>query len=234
MIATGGQGKVEVSCGDAAQLWDEFRPALHRLTVRFQSAGFSDQREVRFGLREFVPRGSQFAINGRTTFLRGKRDGCVFPETGHPPMEAAGWLKYLSVCRDYGINHIRFHTWTPPEAAFAAADQLGMYLQPELPFWGAYSSAIREALWPEAERIIEAYGNHPSFVMLALGNECGGDRAIMAEMVKSLRARDRRHLYAQGSNNYFWDPTLAENDDYWTTVRVRNVPRGPIYTRSVW
>ncbi|MCU7497148.1 MAG: hypothetical protein HF311_16875, partial [Ignavibacteria bacterium] len=165
-------------------------------------------------------KGTQFAVNGRTTFLRGKHDGCVFPLTGHPPMDEAGWLKYLKICRQYGINHIRFHTWTPPEAAFAAADALGMYLQPELPYWGEYNETIQKAMMPEAERILKAYGNHPSFVIFTLGNECGGSRDVMAAMVSDLRARDPRHLYAQGSNNFYWDPSPGAGDDFWTTMRT--------------
>ena len=118
-----------------APRWDEFAPQLLRLTADLKAGPVSDQRTVTFGFHEFKTAGTQFAVNGRTTFLRGKHDGCVFPLTGHPPMDVEGWLKYLRVCQDYGLNHIRFHTWTPPDAAFTAADQLGMYLQPELPFW---------------------------------------------------------------------------------------------------
>jgi len=210
--------------------WDEFSPQLAVATVRMRSAGgLSDEREVVFGFREFANAGGHFAVNGRATFLRGKHDACVFPLTGHPPMDAEGWLKYFRVCRDYGINHIRFHTWTPPEAAFEAADQLGLYLQPELPYWGSYSDATSRALLPEAERILRAYGNHPSFVMFALGNECSGSREVMAAMIKQLRQRDNRRLYAQGSNNFFQDPTLAEGDDYWTTVRTRTAKGGPVH-----
>jgi hypothetical protein len=47
---------------------------------------------------------------------------------------------------------------------------------------------------PEAERILQAYGNHPSFVMMALGNECGGSREVMAGMVRDLRRKDPRRL----------------------------------------
>ena len=225
----GGGATINVPLGEGAKLWDEFHPVLYTLTVRLEAANSCDERSVVFGLREFTHQRGQFVINGRATFLRGKHDGCVFPLTGHPPMDVAGWLKYFGVCRQYGINHIRFHTWTPPEAAFAAADQLGLYLQPELPYWGAYGAEQRDALLPEAERILRCYGNHPSFVMLALGNECGGSRPIMADMVQQLRLWDNRHLYAQGSNNFFWDPQLAEGDDYWTTVRTRTAPGGPVH-----
>jgi len=211
-----------------APQWDEFTPHLLRLTADLQMGPAGDAREVLFGFHNFKTLGTQFNVNGRTTFLRGKHDGCVFPLTGHPPMEVEGWLKYLRICQDYGINHIRFHTWTPPDAAFAAADQLGMYLQPELPFWGKYDEAAVAALRPEAERILRAYGNHPSFAMLSLGNECGGSRAVLSNLVAELRHRDPRRLYAQGSNNFLGDPQLAGGDDYWTTFRTRQGAAGNV------
>ena len=224
-----GFATIQAPLGRGAQLWDEFHPNLYQLEIRLAADEMSDERTVTFGLREITCPKTQFAINGRTTFLRGKHDGCVFPLTGHPPMDAAGWLKYFMVCREYGINHVRFHTWTPPESAFEAADQLGLYLQPELPYWGNYTAAQCDALMPEAERILKTYGNHPSFVMMALGNECSDNGQVTGDMVRRLRQRDRRHLYARGSNNFFWAPSVAEGDDYWTTVRTRTAEGGPMH-----
>lgn len=227
-VAKGG-GTVEAQLKlTGAPRWDEFTPQLLKLTAELKAEAARDRREVSFGLREFKTQRAQFVVNGRTTFLRGKHDGCVFPLTGHPPMDVAGWLSYLRVCQDYGINHIRFHTWTPPDAAFTAADQLGMYLQPELPFWGKWDEATVAALQPEAEGILRAYGNHPSFAMFSLGNECGGSRAVMSNLVAQLRERDPRRLYAQGSNNFLGDPQLAGGDDYWTTFRTRQGAAGNV------
>ena len=214
-----------------SRCWDEFLPEMFWLEIDLEAkdvnakpgaVSYRDKASEPFGLREFKTKGTQFTINGRPTFLRGKHDACVFPLTGHPPMELDGWEKYFFTCRQYGINHVRFHTWCPPEAAFAAADNLGVYLQPELPNWSQFDgkSAHDRYLWQEAERIVRTYGNHPSFVMLSLGNEMGGDVAAMAKLVKHLHEIDARHLYAQGSNNFFWKPKVAEGDDYWTTVRT--------------
>jgi hypothetical protein len=228
--ASGAVAEVGLPLGAEAPLWDEFDPRLCELTVQLRADGIHDERKVAFGLRKFAAVGSQFAINGRTTFLRGKHDACVFPLTGHPPMDVQGWRDYFRVCQAYGINHVRFHTWTPPEAAFAAADELGIYLQPELPFWGTYDETVKRALMPEAERILKVFGNHPSFVMFSLGNECFGSRAVMASMIQTMRERDgHRRLFAQGSNNFYSDPTLAEGDDYWTSFRVRKEPGGPAF-----
>jgi len=99
---------------------------------------------------------------------------------------------------------------------------LGIYLQPELynnggDYRGEEAGQYNLA---ESKRILAAYGNHPSFVMLALGNEMWGGRANRARAVAELRKCDPTRLYAQGSNNEFGHPTLAEGDDYWTTART--------------
>ena len=208
--------------GDGAEGWDEFTPALYTLSVSLDASGSADRREVRFGLRDFSARGpAQFRINGKTIFLRGRHDACVFPLTGYPPMSVEGWLRVFTISKSYGLNHHRFHTWTPPEAAFEAADQLGVYLQPELPNWSAYgeSPAHDDFLRAEGERLLRAFGNHPSFVMLSLGNELGGDQEARAAFVKHFRELDGRHLYAQGTNN--WVPFVPKGDDYFASFQVR-------------
>jgi len=226
--ADGGSAEVALPLGDRPALWDEFHPALNELSVKFTGdGGVSDQRRITFGLRSFASRDRQFTINGRTTFLRGKHDGCVFPLTGHPPMELDGWRRYFRVCREYGINHVRFHSWVPPEAAFEAADQMGIYLQAELPFWGDFDQHVKSVLQPEAVAIMRRLGNHPSFVMFSLGNENRGNRDVMASLVSELRGLDPRHLYAQGTNAFMWDPQLPPGDDYLISAKAKNTPDSP-------
>ncbi len=216
--------EVNYPLGDNAQYWDEFSPVLYKLVVSLDasSAGkkYADSREVVFGLRDFKAKGTQFNINGRTTFLRGKHDACVFPLTGYPPMTVAGWLKVFNIAKSYGINHYRFHTWCPPEAAFEAADQLGIYMEPELPNWANFGEPNHDNFClAEGERLLKTFGNHPSFVMLSLGNELSGKQELMAPVVKHFRQLDSRHLYAQGTNNWFG--MVDSNDDFWVSWQVR-------------
>lgn len=216
--------EVNYPLGDNAQYWDEFSPVLYRITVSLDasSAGkkYADSREVTFGLREFKAKGTQFNINGRTTFLRGKHDACVFPLTGYPLMTVDNWLRVFNIAKSYGINHYRFHTWCPPEAAFEAADQAGIYMEPELPNWANFGEPNHDSFClAEGERLLKTFGNHPSFVMLALGNELGGKQEIMAPVVRQLRLLDSRHLYAQGTNNWFG--MVDPNDDFWVSWQVR-------------
>ena len=224
----GTNAEIQLSLGPDAALWDEFHPALHELTVHLSGAGIADEQRVSFGLRNFATRDRQFTINGRTTFLRGKHDACVFPLTGHPPMELDGWLKYFRTCQSYGINHIRFHTWTPPEAAFAAADQLGFYLQPELPFWGDLKESVKTALKPEATQILARLGNHPSFVMFSMGNEHWGGRDVVMSLVAELRALDSRHLYVRGTSAFSSESRQPAGDDYLVTSAVKGGTNGAL------
>jgi len=218
--AAAGEVTATLPLGADAQLWDEFSPALYRLAVRLVAPTGSDERILTTGLREFRASGTQFAINGRTTFLRGEVNCCVFPLTGHPPMDVAGWRAYYRVLLDHGLNHVRFHSWTPPDAAFTAADELGLYVQTELPFWGEWNDSIRTALLPEAEAILRAYGHHPSFVALTLGNEHRGERAPMTALVATLRTLDPGRLYAEGANNFLTAPSQSPADNFWITARV--------------
>lgn len=223
-----------------AKLWSEFHPDLY--TIRYSlSTPLSPLRvvagEAVFGMREFAIRGTQFAINGKTTFLRGKHDACVFPLTGYAPMTVEEWERILRIAKSYGINHYRFHTWCPPEAAFEAADRVGIYMQPELPVWGSIGAKAKQMkgdveqkldndpvqsrtdyLREEGLRILRAYGHHPSFVMFSLGNEMSGSMEVMADLINTYRQYDPTKLYAQGSNNFLSNPRLVKGDDYWTTT----------------
>jgi hypothetical protein len=206
-----------------ARSWDEFSPVLYTLGVALaarRGPEFQlDTVSVRFGLREFVAQDARFRVNGRPTFLRGKHDACVFPLTGYPPMTVEGWRRVFRVAKEWGINHYRFHTWCPPRAAFDAADELGVYLQPELPNWADFGEpAHDDFLRAEGERLLRAFGNHPSFVMLSLGNELGGRQARMAPFVSLFQRTDPRHLYAQGTNDWF--PGPGAGDDYYASFQV--------------
>ena len=210
--------------GSEMLTWSEFNPALYKLSVTLlEDNDEIDNREIDFGMREFKNNGTQFSINGITTFLRGKHDACVFPLTGYPPMDVDGWLRVYNIAKTYGINHYRFHTWCPPEAAFQAADIAGIYLQPELPIWYSFRAADSsqvEFMMKEGKRIMDDYGNHASFVMFALGNEIWEDRNTLQKMVSDLREYDDRHLFATGSNNRAGNPSYCEGDDFWVSFRT--------------
>ena len=171
--------------------------------------------------------GGQFRAGGHPVFLRGKHDACVFPLTGHTPMDKATWVHYFQRCKDYGINHVRFHSWCPPEAAFAAADELGIYLQPELPFWGTLEGEeLVSFLTKEGLNIVRTYGRHPSFALFSLGNELWGDPAVMREMVDTFRAEAPQILYTNGTNAYLGWQGYVDGMDFFATCRTKGEAYG--------
>jgi len=223
----------------AIEPWSEFSPTVQALDVSIASssaAGFFDEAHVRFGMRRLSTSGRRMMLNGRVIHLRGTVDNGSFPLKGYPPTDVATWRARFQTCKDYGFNLVRFHSWCPPEAAFTAADDLGLILQVENPMWigdGRISAdALRtEFIRQEAEAIVDTYGNHPSFGLMTMGNELGsGLDVFLGRLVPSLQQLDPRHLYASTSapdnplrpDNYFvsagprWqnlrgDPRLEKN-----------------------
>ena len=221
--------------GDAMQLWSEFHPTLYHLDITLQGKKFTDSSTADFGMREFATQGTQFTINGLKTFLRGTHDACVFPLTAYAPTDEESWARLFRIARQYGINHYRCHSYTPTEAAFAAADKAGIYMHVELPLWGTIDSAkvdLNCFLLREAEMVLEKFGNHPSFVGLGLGNELWGDVDLMRTWLDAFRKQDNRHLYSFGSNNMLGWKGYQEGEDYFITCRMGAGEGYSTHTRS--
>lgn len=225
--------EITMPMGGKAHLWSEFHPDLYTLTARLTGKQSEDTQSRTFGLRKFTTEGTQFVINGNKTFLRGTHDACVFPLTAYSPTDVDAWRRLFTIAKQYGINHYRFHSYTPTEAAFTAADEIGVYLHAELPMWGTIDSttvALNEFLFAEGEDALHCFGNHPSFVSFGLGNELWGDNDLMARWIDEYRAQDPRHLYNQGSNNDLgfrgpkWkmdaEGRRVPAEDFYTTCRV--------------
>lgn len=212
--------------------WSDENPALYRLTVVMDGA---DSLSTIFADRNFRTDGHRFTINGKPTFLRGKHDACVFPLTAYAPMDRDSWLHYFHTLKEYGINHVRFHSWCPPEACFEAADETGFYLQPELPFWGDFNSSdskLMDYLHNEGSQILKAYGHHPSFVMMALGNELWGDIDKMRAFTNDFRNADSTKVYTFGSNFYLGYKGVQPGIDYLTTCRIGGEAWGQYNTHT--
>jgi len=218
--ARGGTIDITAGLGADARLWDEFEPALHNFTVVLfanDDAAHAiniDWRELSFGLRDLTTQGTQFLINGRKAFIRGTLECGIFPKTGHPPMEEQEWRRIIGVAKAHGLNLLRFHSYCPPEAAFRAADELGMYFQIET-CWANQSTTLGDGkpvdqwVYEETERILRTYGNHPCFLLMPYGNEPGGERtgSYLAKYVTHFKARDPRQYWTSGSG---W-PQLPQN-----------------------
>lgn len=226
-------GIVEIFLAEAPAGWNEFHPRLY--TLELSAGAFT--RTVRFGFRSYAAKGHALYVNGVKTFMRGNVDNCNFAKTGAPPTDKRSWLDIFRTLKyEDGINLVRFHSWCPPGAAFEAADEIGMYLMPEVGVWTDSWMAGRDKSRPaphplgkgydvdefvkrELKDIVDAYGNHPSFVSLGLGNELGNsDFKVMADWIGDTRRYDPRRLYFASTAR-----TITEEDDFSVTHLVPGI-----------
>jgi hypothetical protein len=218
----------ELPMGDNLRPWDEFSPALYALTVSMTSKvgdqTFADRQTLSFGMRKLSTRGTQFTMNGRPVFLRGTLECAIFPLTGYPPTDVPSWQRIYRIIKPYGLNFIRFHSWCPPEAAFTAADIEGVMIQAEGPQANVPAGVDKQRdafVEQELLRMIRAYGNHPSFCLMTLGNEYGGSDALLSHWVDMLIKEDPRHLYSSASS-----AQITANRQFTESGRPRGV-QGP-------
>ena len=206
--------------GDDMLTWSEFEPNLYRLDVELSTKTGKDYKTATFGMREFHSEGTRFQINGAPVFIRGTLECAIFPLTGYASMDADYWTKIYKRCKEFGLNHVRFHSWCPPRVAFEIADREGIYLQVECGTWTGVGNGtyIDEWLYAESERIVKEFGNHPSFVMMCHGNEPSGRNSggYLSKFVDYWKAKDSRRVYTSGAG---W-PDLP-NNEYWSTLLPR-------------
>jgi len=209
--AAGGQFEVGLPVPNAKP-WSEFTSAIFRCEA--QLAGSDDWKIATFGFRDISTDRTQLLLNEKKIFIRGTLECCIFPLTGHPPTDVASWKRVIEVAKAHGLNLIRFHSYCPPAAAFEAADTLGFYFQVET-CWANQSTTLGDGkpvdqwVYDETDRILKAYGNHPSFLLMPYGNEPGGQQAntFLAKYVEHFKSKDPRRLWTSGSG---W-PQLPEN-----------------------
>jgi len=209
---------IDYPLGEEVKLWNEFTASLYRVkvTLKGSDGNIIDQDSENFGMREFRVEGTRFSVNGMPVFLRGTTECCVFPLTGYPPTDYESWAKVLETCKDYGLNHVRFHSYCPPEAAFDAADRLGIYFHVECSSWANSGTSVGDGgeidrfIYDESDRIISEYGNHPSFCMLAYGNEPAGNNQneYLGKLLEYWKSIDRRRVYTSAAG---W-PVIPAND----------------------
>ncbi len=210
-----------------SKLWDEFNPNVYELAMMLmdENGEVIHQTKESFGMREVGLKEGRIAINEKPVFLRGDVDCAGFPLTGYPSMDEKEWERIFTTLKSYGLNHLRFHSWCPPEVAFDVADRLGIYLYAEGPLWANQGSAVGtggtvdDFIYNESQRVLETYGNHPSFIMFSYGNEPAGahQNTFLGDLINYLRSKDDRRLYTSGAG---W-PIIPENDFHVTSDYVR-------------
>ncbi len=210
--------------GTRFEHWSEFNPKVYTLRATIGGKGFHSEITGTFGMREFKTEGNQFILNGHPIYFRGTHFGGDFPLTGYPPTDVASWEKIFQTCKDWGLNHMRFHSWCPPEAAFEAADDLGVYLQVECGMWNEFTPGgeMEKMLYSETDRILRDFGNHPSLMLVSASNEAHGRwQPVLTKWVEHYRAEDPRHLYTPDTGWALIDePGPVTGADYLAIARI--------------
>jgi len=235
---------IKVSTEGKLKKWSEFTPEVYVLEVSLEAGKYRDTYTTEFGFSEVSHNGTKVLINGNPVFLRGNLDCVHFPLTGYPSCDVNDWERIFRLYKEYGLNHARFHSWCPPEAAFIAANRIGIYLQAEASIWidwwmsedmtlrgrpemdtrghpkGLGYDAERDSfVIDEMNRMVDVLGNHPSFTMFCIGNELGNsDFDIMNQWVADLKKKDPRRLYAVSTAR-----KITESDDYTATHYIPGV-----------
>jgi hypothetical protein len=226
--------------------WSEFTPNVYILKMELTANGNTDYSETEFGFCQVSHNGTKLLVNGNPVFLRGNLDCVHFPVTGYASCNLDDWLRIFKIYKDYGLNHARFHSWCPPEAAFKAANRMGIYLQAEASIWidwwmstdmvaqgrpemdtkghpkGLGFDQVRDSfVVAEMKRVVETYGNHPSFTLFCIGNELGNsDFEVMKTWVADLKKNDPRRLYAVSTAR-----KITDVDEYCATHYIPEVGR---------
>ena len=220
----GGTAEIEVPIRIDAEKWDEFHPKKAPLKLWLRGTDVEEYKDLTVGLRDFYAEGNQFILNGTPINFRGTHSGGDFPLTGYPPTDVKSWTALFETAKKWGLNHMRFHSWCPPEAAFEAADQVGFYLQPEPGMWNEISpgTPMERMLYEETDRMIRAYGNHPSFMLLSASNEPKGKwKESLSRWVEVYHKKDPRRLYASGTGHTEREiQDIAEGTDYLAMQRI--------------
>jgi len=230
VAVSGNENETFFPLKDPVRMWDEFNPNLYTIRARLKTDAGVDEASTDFGMREIGTDQNRLMLNGRHVIMRGTLECCIFPKTGYPPTDVEAWKHIIRVCKEHGLNHMRFHSWCPPKAAFVAADELGFYLQVECSSWPngtanpGWGNPVDQWLYDEAEFILKEYGNHPSLTFFAYGNEPGPGGIIRkerdaysAEWVKTQKVKESRFLITSGAG---W-PSIAENDFHVTPRAAR-------------
>ena len=153
--------------------WSPEHPNLYWAKIELLRDGHVvETRHERFGVRKLEVRGKELYLNGKPFFVRGCGDNEPFPISGCSPADRAVHRDNFSLIRAAGFNLVRLHTHGEIPEYMEAADEAGIMLQPEVPYYG---DNPKDDFGYDPLRDIRAryvaFRRHPSFCVNSQGNE---------------------------------------------------------------
>lgn len=204
--------------------WSPESPNLYTAKVELVENGRTVQtRFERFGVRKLEVVGGEFRLNGKPFFVRGAGWHNKYPIDGTAPADIGMMRRIVRRIRDCGFNACRFHTHCPRREIFEAADEAGLLLEPELPYYAGVPANGQE-FDPngDAEELWRNYRGNPSFAILSGGNEGWFGKKASRRFYREAKGRDPDRLVL---GNDGWNNRQTNGPD------VSDFEGGPM---SVW
>ncbi len=153
--------------------WTPENPFLYLAEVVLLQNGVPVHGWVeRFGVRKLEVKGDRFYLNNEPFFMRGYGDDYIYPLTLISPPDREAHRKHLDIARRAGFNYVRHHTHCEIPEFFEAADEAGILIQPELPY---YHDITTEAFsfdpLCDLQELYRHYRRYVSFASYCTGNE---------------------------------------------------------------
>lgn len=167
----------------------------------------------RFGVRKLEARDGRFFLNGAPFLVRGFGDDYIYPLTLVSPANRKCHLEHLQTARRAGFNFVRLHTHCENPEYFEAADEAGILIQPELPY---YHDITPEGFpfdpFRDLRELWRHYRRHVSFAAYSTGNEGHLGSPLDRELYEWVKATDPDRImqHQDGGCN------TLENADFFT------------------
>ena len=123
-------------------------------------------------MRKLEVRGDRFYLNDKPFFVRGYGDDFVYPDTLVSPASREIHRKNFEVARRSGFVYVRLHTHCEWPEFYEAADEAGVLVQPELPYYQTWPT---EGFSFDPKRdlteLVRHYQRYVSLATCCMGNE---------------------------------------------------------------